>query len=117
MEDKHKATKVTLYLSQGLHRQLKIRSAVDGEPMSALAARALDFYLSHSAIVEEHSGHGHAHRVYGCPECSESLVMRDGKLIAIQEAVDASRSNELHVDMQGVMAEESSPEEGQLVTC
>ncbi len=50
MQDKHK---VTLYLPPELHRQLKIRSAVDLEPMSAIAERALVFYLKHPEVVDE----------------------------------------------------------------
>lgn len=76
MEDsKHK---VTLYLSPELHRQLKIKAAVDEQPMSALAERALQFLLEHPEAVE--AAHGRAHRVYACPECKTSLVMRSDSL-------------------------------------
>ncbi|GAA6618445.1 hypothetical protein [Scytonema sp. NUACC26] len=74
--------KVTLYLSPELHRKLKIRSAVDSEPMSELAERALGFYLAHSELVEEAS-YGRSHRVYSCPSCESSLVIRDGELAAL----------------------------------
>jgi hypothetical protein len=117
MEDQQKATKVTLYLPQDLHRQLKIRSAVDGEPMSALAERALQFYLSHSDVVEEHSTHGGTYRTYDCPSCSDSVVMRDGELVSVKDVASASRDHELHVDMHEVVGESSRPEEGQLVHC
>jgi hypothetical protein len=77
--------KVTLYLSPELHRRLKIRSAVDSEPMSELAERALFFYLSNSELVEEveASVYGRNHRVYSCPNCESSLVLRDGELITL----------------------------------
>jgi len=117
MQNQDKATKVTLYLPQELHRQLKIRSAVDGEPMSTLAERALEFYLSHSDVVEEYSEHGDTHKVYSCPACSESVVMREGDLMSVTDAVASSRSSDLHVDMQEVVGEGSRPEEGQLVHC
>ena len=117
MQDKHRATKVTLYLPQELHRQLKIRSAVDGEAMSALAERALEFYLTHSDVVEEYSDHGRTHRVYSCPVCSESVVMREGGLVSVEELVASSRSDGLHMDMQEVVTDGSCPEEGQLVPC
>lgn len=117
MQDKHRDTKVTLYLPQELHRQLKIRSAVEGEAMSALAERALEFYLSHSDVVEEHSAHGHTHRVYSCPGCSESVVMREGSLVPVKDVVVSSRADELHMDVQDVVTEGSRPEEGQLVAC
>jgi hypothetical protein len=85
MQDKHK---VTLYLPPDLHRQLKIRSAVELEPMSAMAERAIEFYLNHSDIVDEvESSHGQVHRVYNCPECMSSLVLRDGDVASLRNAV------------------------------
>jgi hypothetical protein len=77
--------KVTLYLSPELHRKLKIRSAVDSEPMSELTERALDFYLTNSEFVEEMSAatFGRTHRVYACPTCESSLVLRSGELVAL----------------------------------
>jgi phenolic acid decarboxylase len=117
MEDQQKATKVTLYLPQDLHRQLKIRSAVDGEPMSALAERALQFYLSHSDVVEEYSDHGNTYRTYHCPSCSDSVVMREGELVSVKDVVESSQCDELHVDVPGVVPEGARPEEGQLVHC
>ncbi|HEY9642367.1 MAG TPA: hypothetical protein V6C57_17910 [Coleofasciculaceae cyanobacterium] len=84
MQDKHK---VTLYLPPDLHRQLKIRSAVELEPMSAMAERAIEFYLTHSDVVDEvESSHGQVHRVYNCPECMNSLVLRDGDVVALRES-------------------------------
>lgn len=118
MQDKHRATKVTLYLPQELHRQLKIRSAVDGEPMSALAERALEFYLAHSDVVDEQLIHGRVHQVYTCPSCSESVVMREGDLVKVNEVADSSScSQDLPVGVKGAMAEGNRPEEGRLVTC
>ena len=117
MQDKHRATKVTLYIPQELHRQLKIRSAVEGEPMSTLAERALEFYLNHSDVVEEHSGHGDTHRVYSCPTCSESVVMREGGLLPVKDVASSSYSHDLHVGVHEVASEGSRPEEGQLVPC
>ncbi|MBW4658232.1 MAG: hypothetical protein KME15_06130 [Drouetiella hepatica Uher 2000/2452] len=83
MQDKQK---VTLYLTPDLHRQLKIRSAVELEPMSAIAERAIEFYLTHSDVVDEiETFHGQSHRIYSCPECVSSLVLRDGEMIALRE--------------------------------
>jgi len=45
--------KVTLYLSPELHRRLKIRAAIDAEPMSELAERAIVFYLAHPELMKE----------------------------------------------------------------
>lgn len=83
MQDKNK---VTLYLPPDLHRQLKIRSAVEAEPMSAIAERALVFYLTHPAIVDEvEISHGGIHQIYSCPSCTTSLVLREGDLVSLGE--------------------------------
>jgi len=92
MQDKQK---VTLYLPAELHRQLKIKAAVDGEPMSALAERAIVFYLTHSEVVEEYeTTHGHIHRVYSCPDCDHSYVIRDGDLVPLVEQVAVLEEDE-----------------------
>ena len=76
--------KVTLYLSPELHKRLKIRSAVESEPMSELAERALGFYLANSELVDEVEGsYGRTHRVYSCPNCESSLLLREGELVAL----------------------------------
>jgi hypothetical protein len=81
MEDKQK---VTLYLSPKLHRQLKIKAAVDLEPMSAIAEKALAIYLQHPELIElvtnRQCGN---HQVYSCPECSHPTVIRNGELVSI----------------------------------
>ncbi len=84
MQDKQQ---VTLYLPPELHRQLKIRGAVDAEPMSVIAERAIDFYLDHPDVVEEveASGQGSTHQVYSCPACTSSVVLRSGEMIALQD--------------------------------
>lgn len=84
MQDKQK---VTLYLPPDLHRKLKIRGAVDSEPMSAIAERAIGFYLEHPDVVEEveASVHGSTHRVYTCPECTSPLVMHSGEMATLKE--------------------------------
>ncbi|MEO0540099.1 MAG: hypothetical protein AAFZ80_04440 [Cyanobacteria bacterium P01_A01_bin.105] len=87
MQDKQK---VTLYLSDDLHRQLKIRSAVDREPMSALAQKALDFYLAHSEVVESFRDYGQTHRVYTCPECSTALTLASEGLSSVKSHASSS---------------------------
>jgi hypothetical protein len=83
MQDKHK---VTLYLPPELHRQLKIRSAVELEPMSTLAERAIVFYLEHPEVVDEvEMSYGQTHQLYSCPECASSLVVRQGELVPVSE--------------------------------
>jgi hypothetical protein len=80
MQDKQK---VTLYLPPELHRQLKIRAAVDSEPMSEIAQRALVFYLSHPEVVEASESHGRSHRVYNCPECTAPVVLQSGEMVSL----------------------------------
>jgi hypothetical protein len=84
MQDKQDKQKVTLYFPQQLHRQLKIRAAVESEPMSAIVERAVAFYLEHPEVVDEHSEpFGRTHRVYSCPVCQASAVLRDGELVGL----------------------------------
>jgi hypothetical protein len=97
MQDKQK---VTLYLSADLHKQLKIRSAIDQAPMSDLAERAIAFYLSHAEIVEA-SGIGHTHQVYNCPECSQAVVVRNGELFAIGGSMTVDKVDGDKAESQG----------------
>jgi hypothetical protein len=110
--------KVTLYLSPELHRKLKIRSAVDSEPMSELAERALGFYLSHQELVDEleDSSYGRTHRVYSCPTCDSSLVLRDGELVTLGNQPGVVGQEHLSIDdMDG---DETNPKgEEELVPC
>ncbi|WP_310425769.1 hypothetical protein [Chamaesiphon sp. VAR_48_metabat_135_sub] len=80
MEDKQK---VTLYLPPQLHRQLKIRSAVDADSMSNIVEKAVEFYLNHSDVVDGVESHGSTHQVYNCPECEHPVVIRDGEMVAL----------------------------------
>lgn len=77
--------KVTFYLSPELHRRLKIRAAIDSEPMSDLAEKAIVFYLNHPEMVEAAEAmHGRTHQVYACPECATSVVVKDGEMTALK---------------------------------
>jgi hypothetical protein len=80
MEDKQK---VTLYLTPQLHRQLKIRSAVDAESMSNIVEKAVEFYLHHSEVVDGVEVYGNTHQIYNCPECAHPVVIRDGEMVAL----------------------------------
>lgn len=80
MEDKQK---VTLYLPPQLHRQLKIRSAVDADSMSNIVEKAVEFYLNHSDVVDGIKSHGTTHQIYSCPECEHPVVIRDGAIVAL----------------------------------
>lgn len=93
MQEKQKST---LYLPPELHRKLKIRAAVETEPMSAIAQRAIDFYLSHPEVVDQVEGEqGHIHQVYICPDCSSPTVLRDGKLISLRHQPSAVLDDDL----------------------
>ncbi|MBE9128179.1 MULTISPECIES: hypothetical protein [unclassified Coleofasciculus] len=82
MQDKQK---VTLYLPPGLHRQLKIRAAVDLDSMSAMVERAIVFYLRHPEMVDEiEEAYGKTHQVYNCPECSSSVVVKEGEMVSLK---------------------------------
>ena len=77
--------KVTLYLTLGLHRQLKIRAAIDAESMSAMVEKAIAFYLEHPEKVDEvQQGHGKTHQVHICPECLAAMVMREGQMTSLK---------------------------------
>jgi hypothetical protein len=118
--EEQKATKVTLYLPPDLHRQLKIRSAVEGEAMSSIAKRALDFYLAHGDIVAEslESSFGQSHRVHSCPSCASSVVLREGELVEVAQMVGATQSGSLDDAIVPEVATGSgSREEGELVVC
>lgn len=93
LEQSTNKSKVTLYLSPDTHRQLKIRSAVDGTPMYTLAEKAITFYLENSDIVER-QGYGHTHQLHTCPQCAEKLVFRNGELVAIASSPDGDTTRE-----------------------
>lgn len=77
--------KVTLYIPPTLHRQLKIKAAIQTDSMSALVEKAISFYLNHSEAVEELEGsHGKTHQVHICPECNAAMVIRDGEMISLK---------------------------------
>jgi hypothetical protein len=81
MDDKQK---VTLYLTSELHRQLKIKAAVEVETMSTIAERALEVYLQHPELLELIARQqSNSHQVYSCPECDHPAIIRDGELVAI----------------------------------
>lgn len=117
MQDKQK---VTLYLPPELHRQLKVRAALDSETMTDIAQRAIVFYLSHSELVDEYEDakHGQLHRVYACPDCSSPSVLSGDALvslrsqpsIAVDDRVPTAREHDVSssADSQG---------EGELVPC
>ncbi|MBR8830407.1 MAG: hypothetical protein N5P05_000123 [Chroococcopsis gigantea SAG 12.99] len=83
MQDKQK---VTLYLPPGIHRQLKIKAAIDEESMSGIVEKAIEFYLKYPEKVEEieSANYGRTHQVHTCPECETSLVMRNDRIVSLK---------------------------------
>lgn len=116
MQDKQK---VTLYLPHELHRQLKIAAATHTEPMSAIAERAIVFYLSHPEVIDEHgSSHGETHRVYECPGCAGSYVMREGELVSLSEQISILEDDaELPLRVSASRSHSSLQGEEELVPC
>ena len=115
--EEQKATKVTLYLPTDLHRQLKIRSAVEGEAMSSIAKRALDFYLAHGDEVADvlESSLGQTHRIHTCPSCESPVVLREGELVEVAQIIGTAPESMVVPDV--VVANSGSREEGELVVC
>ncbi|MBD1805146.1 MAG: hypothetical protein KME25_22855 [Symplocastrum torsivum CPER-KK1] len=116
MQDKQK---VTLYLPPGLHRQLKIRAAVDTESMSAMVERAIVFYLHHPELVDEvEASYGRTHQVYSCPECSNSVVLKGGEMVSL-DSQPSILAEELPVEKvrEGVGSPTGSQGEEELVPC
>lgn len=102
--------KVTLYLTPELHRRLKIRAAIDSEPMSELAARAIAFYLSHQELIDEAESYGSTHRAYACPECATTVALREGELVSLKDQPGVLEQSKA----EKVAAEAAVPQEGQL---
>jgi hypothetical protein len=118
MQDKQK---VTLYLSPGLHRQLKIRAAIDTDSMSSMVEKAIVFYLKHPEVVEEiEASHGKTHQVHICPECQSAMVMREGELVSLKNQPSVI-SEEFPLEARDGMKEQvnsqNSQGEEELVPC
>ncbi len=118
MQDKQK---VTLYLPPELHRQLKIRAALDSETMTDIAQRAIVFYLSHSELVDgyEESRHGQTHRVYACPDCASPAVLQGDAMVSLRSQSNVSVEERVPVGkvQVGTHANADSQGEGELVPC
>ncbi|MGB3300390.1 MAG: hypothetical protein WBA76_19175 [Phormidesmis sp.] len=115
--------KVTLYIPDDLHRQFKIRSAVDGETMSSIAQRAIEFYLCHADQVESFGeAQGQTHRIHSCPQCDASVALRDDSLTLIQSSasVGSEEKSEELVGLERIVELNSDAcisDEGKLITC
>lgn len=113
--------KVTLYIPPGLHRQLKVKAAVDVESMSAIVEKAIAFYLKYPEIIEETEAtlHGKTHQVHICPECEAAMVMRDGGLVSLSNQPSVI-AEEFPVEVGSEVAAEHQPpveDKEKLVAC
>lgn len=108
--------KVTLYLSPELHRRLKIRAAIDSEPMSELAERAIVFYLTHPEVIDEiEATYGQNHKVYACPECTTSVVIRNEEMVSLSSQSGVITQEEIPVEQ---VPQPGAAKEGEkLVSC
>lgn len=111
--------KVTLYLPPQLHRKLKIKAAVESEPMSSIAERAIIFYLNNPELVDEiEASYGQTHRVYTCPECTSSIVMKEGELTSLGNQPSILSDDEIPVQpVREVQPSTSQTGEEELVPC
>ena len=112
MQDKQK---VTLYLPTAIHRQLKIKAALDAESMSALVEQAVSFYLAHPEVIEEtEETHGQTHRVHICPECDGAVVLRDNQLVSLKQQPTVLLDEEIAQDLQNAR---DTADDAELVPC
>lgn len=111
--------KVTLYIPDDLHRQFKIRSAIDGETMSTMAQRAIEFYLGHADVVENlGEAHGQTHRVHACPKCAAPVALRGDELALIDSHAKKQFEGLGNLDVIPELSSDSKrPGEGELVKC
>ncbi|MDY7023251.1 MAG: hypothetical protein SWJ54_18205 [Cyanobacteriota bacterium] len=110
--------KVTLYIPPQLHRKLKIKAAVESEAMSSIAERAIVFYLNNPEIVDEvEASYGQTHRVYSCPECASSVVIREGELASLKDQPSVLTEEELNLQQVQQVDTPSSKQGEKLVPC
>ena len=115
----HDKQKVTLYLPQGIHRQLKIRAAIDEDSMSSLVEKAISFYLKYPDKVEEveAAAYGKTHQVHVCPECEAAMVMREGQMVSLKNQPSVI-TEEFPLEVpETVQAKKEVPDKEALVTC
>ncbi|ACK66649.1 conserved hypothetical protein [Rippkaea orientalis PCC 8801] len=115
----HDKQKVTLYLPPGIHRQLKIRAAIDEDSMSSLVEKAIGFYLKYPDKVEEveAAAYGRTHQVHVCPECEAAMVMRDGQMISLKNQPSVI-TDEFPIEVPETVATQGAVSSEQaLVTC
>jgi hypothetical protein len=110
--------KVTLYIPPGLHRQLKIKAAIEEESMSKVVEKAVSFYLQNPEKVDqEEENYGKTHQVHICPECDAAMVIKEGKMVSLRNqpsVIDEEIPKEVK---EKVKLEQKSQGEEKLVPC
>ncbi|NJN76196.1 MAG: hypothetical protein HC796_08375 [Synechococcaceae cyanobacterium RL_1_2] len=83
----HHKQKLTVYVPSNLHRQLKIKSAIEDESMSAMVEQALSFYLQHPEVIEAKTtnNYGQKHQIHICPECDNPMVLKDNQMVSLKD--------------------------------
>lgn len=109
--------KVTLYLPEGIHKQLKVKAALELNSMSAIVEKAVAFYLKHPEKIEEieASTVGKTHQVHICPECDAAMVMNNGTMVSLKNQPSVI-TEELPLEVRQAV-EAGSTEGENLVTC
>jgi hypothetical protein len=108
--------KLTVYISPKLHKQLKVRAAIEIESMSSLVQQAVAFYLENPEQVEEiRASQGRSHQVHICPECSAAMVKREGEMVSLKHQPNVV-TEEIALDVRSKISSNSQGEEN-LVPC
>lgn len=84
-----------------------------------MVEKALVFYLTHPELVDGvEESYGATHQVYSCPECSSSLVLKGGEMIALENHPSVT-PEDLPVETvrEGVKSCTGSQGEEELVPC
>jgi len=111
--------KVTLYLPSGIHKQLKIRAAIDEDSMSSLVERAIAFYLKYPEKIEEaeSAAYGKTHQVHVCPECDAAIVMREGQMVSLKDQPSVA-TDDFPLDVrESVSTQSGLHREEELILC
>ncbi|MDJ0713074.1 MAG: hypothetical protein QNJ54_02490 [Prochloraceae cyanobacterium] len=114
MQQKHK---VTLYLPPGLHRQLKIKAAVEDKSMSAMVEKALDFYLQNPEKIEQEQNRNKTYQIHKCPECEAAMVMEEGQMVSLKNRKKAVSEDFAREVAEKVETKANSQGEENLVPC
>ncbi len=109
--------KVTLYIPPNLHRQLKVKAAIDTDSMSAIVEKALGFYLNNPETVEEvEANYGKTHQVHICPECNAAMVIRDGDMVSLKDQPSVV-DEELPLIGDSIKVKDDVPDQEELIPC